>query len=137
MNLYAYCLMPNHVHLIFRSKSSDPSGLMRDLKGFTSKKMIKTIRNNSKESRREWMLKMFRQAGKKNSNVKNYQFWQQHNHPIELWSSRVIKQKLNYIHRNPVKAGLVNNPWDWKYSSARNYAEMDAILEIDDIGFLG
>jgi uncharacterized protein YneF (UPF0154 family) len=72
------------VHLIFRSAIGDPSELMRDLKGFTSRKLMKTIEDNPQESRREWMLWMFERAGKKNSNVKEKQFWQQHNQPIEI-----------------------------------------------------
>jgi REP element-mobilizing transposase RayT len=132
MEIYSYVIMPNHIHIIFRSTELDPSGLIRDFKGFTSKKLLKAIFENPKESRREWMISMFKQAGERNSNVKNMQFWQQHNHPIELWSLNVFQQKLNYIHNNPVKAGFVTNPAAWKYSSARNYADNDqTVLEID------
>jgi putative transposase len=132
MEIYGYCIMPSHVHLIFRSALGDPSGLMRDLKGFTSRKIMKTIQDNAQESRREWLLWMFERAGKKNSNVKEKQFWQQNNQPIEIWSLKVFEQKLSYIHNNPVEAGFVTDPTDWKYSSARNYANNDhTILEID------
>jgi len=132
MEIYGYCIMPSHVHLIFRSAEADPSGLIRDLKGFTSRKMLKAIEENPQESRKEWLLWMFEKAGKKNSNVKNRQFWQQNNKPIELWSLKVFEQKLNYIHNNPVLSGFVTNPVDWKYSSARNYGNNDnTILEID------
>lgn len=132
MEIYGYCIMTNHIHLIFRSSLNDPSGLIRDFKGFTSRKLLKMIEENAQESRRDWMLWMFERAGKKNSNVTNKQFWQQNNHPIEIWSLKVFEQKLNYIHQNPVKAGFVTNPIDWKYSSARNYGNDDAtILEID------
>ena len=132
MEIYGYCIMPSHVHLIFRSAEADPSGLIRDFKGFTSRKILKTIEENAQESRKEWLLWMFEKAGKKNSNVKNRQFWQQNNKPIELWSLKVFEQKLNYIHNNPVISGFVTNPIDWKYSSARNYGNNDdTILEID------
>ena len=132
MEIYGYCIMPSHVHLIFRSAEADPSGLIRDLKGFTSRKMLKAIEENPQESRKEWLLWMFEKAGKKNSNVKNRQFWQQNNKSIELWSLKVFEQKLNYIHNNPVLSGFVTNPVDWKYSSARNYGNNDnTILEID------
>jgi REP element-mobilizing transposase RayT len=132
MELYGYCIMPSHVHLIFRSSLGDPSGLIRDLKGFTSRKILKTIEENPQESRREWLLWMFEKAGKKNSNVTFRQFWQQNNHPIEIWSLKVFEQKLNYIHHNPVEEGFVTDPIDWKYSSARNYGNDDqTILEID------
>ncbi|WP_310993757.1 hypothetical protein [Aequorivita marina] len=57
--------------------------------------------------------------------------------PIELWSAPMNKEKFNYIHNNPVNAAPVTEPWEWKHSSARNYAELDAVIEIDEIGFLG
>jgi len=132
MEIYGYCIMPSHVHLIFRSENGDPSSLIRDFKGFTSRKMLKVIEENPQESRKEWMLWMFERAGKKNSNVKFRQFWQQNNKPIEIWSFKVFEQKLNYIHNNPLETGFVTNPVDWKYSSARNYGDNDqTVLEID------
>jgi len=132
MEIYGYCIMPSHIHLIFRSGNGDPSGIIRDFKGFTSRKMLKSIEENQQESRKEWMLWMFERAGKKNSNVKNRQFWQQNNKPIEIWSLKVFEQKLNYIHNNPLETGFVSNPIDWKYSSARNYGDNDqTVLEID------
>lgn len=132
MEIYGYCIMPSHVHLIFRSSEADPSGLIRDFKGFTSRKLLKTIEENPQESRKEWMLWMFERAGTKNSNVAHRQFWQQHNNPIEIWSLKVFEQKLNYMHNNPVESGFVTDPIDWKYSSARNYGNNDnTIIEID------
>ncbi len=137
MELYAYCFMTNHIHLIFRSKFGDPSGLLRDFKGYTSRKILKVIQENPKESRREWILEMCFKAGESKVNIKKHQFWQHHNQPIELWSTKVIQQKIHYIHNNPVKAGFVTKPEEWKYSSARNYSGDTTILELDDIGFLG
>jgi hypothetical protein len=72
--------------------------------------LTQLIEENPQESRREWMLWMFERAGKKNSNVTKRQFWQQNNHPIEIYSLSVFEQKLNYIHNNPVEAGFVTNP---------------------------
>lgn len=131
---HAYVFMPNHVHLLFRSNENDPSGFMRDFKGFTSRKLIEAIKENPRESRKEYLLKLFADAGKKNSNVTTHQLWQQNNQPIEVFSNWVVKQKVNYIHNNPVKEGLVTNPVDWKYSSARNYAGDQTVLEIDLMG---
>ena len=131
MELFAYCFMPNHVHLIFRSTNEDPSGVLRDFKKHTSKKMIQIIQENEQESRKEWLLWMFERAGKKQSNVSKYQFWQHHNKPIELWSEKVIQQKIDYIHQNPVESGFVIVATEWKYSSARNYADENFVLEID------
>ncbi len=77
---------------------------------------------------------MTERAGKKKSNVSSGQFWQQHNKPIELWSDKVIGQKIDYIHNNPVEAGFVASAIDWKYSTARNYAKDETILKIDNQG---
>ena len=60
---------------------------------------------------------MFNRAGKKSAATSKSQFWQHHNKPIELWSEKVIKQKIDYIHNNPVWIGFVVNTEDWKYSS--------------------
>jgi hypothetical protein len=80
------------------------------------------------ESRREWILELLGRAGVDNSNNDKYQLWQQHNRPIELWSRDVIRQKLEYIHNNPVKAGFVEKPEDWLWSSGRDYAGIKGML---------
>lgn len=114
MEVYAYCFMPSHVHFVFRSMNKDPSGLLRDFKKYTSKKLLKAMEENPQESRKEWLLWMMEQAGKKKSNVSKRQLWQHHNKSIELWSTAVIKQKIDYIHYNPVESGFVTDPTDWK-----------------------
>ncbi len=130
--LYGYVIMTNHVHFIARAKDGNNlSDIIRDFKKFTSKQLVMAIDSNRQESRKEWMLSIFRKAGKQNSNNKEYQFWQQHNHPIELYSNAVIDQKMDYIHNNPVVEGVVSMPEDYLYSSARNYAGLDNMLEIE------
>ena len=137
MELFAYCFMPSHVHFIFRDANENPTALLRDFKKYTAKKVLVAIAENPQESRKEWLLWMFERAGRKKGNVSKFQFWQHNNKPIALWSTAVIKQKLGYIHRNPVAAGFVTRPTQWKYSSARNIAGIDPAFEIDTIGFLG
>ena len=73
----------------------------------------------------------------KRTDYKSARSGQQNNKPIELWSEKVIKQKIDYSHNNPVTSGFVTKPEDWKYSSARNYQEDTTVLEIDYTGFLG
>lgn len=133
MEIYTWCIMPSHVHLIFRAQENNPGDLLRDLKTFTSKKIQELLLTNPQESRKEWMIWMMERAGAKNSNVKNRQFWQQHNKPIELWSPEVIDQKVDYIHENPVEGGFVNEPHHWKYSSAIDYSAGKGLLDIDYI----
>lgn len=130
LEIYAYVIMSNHLHLVVRSNENSLSNTIRDFKKFTTKQIINTIQTEP-ESRREWMLVIFGKAGKSNLNNKNYQVWRQDNHTIELYTNSVIDQKINYIHMNPVRAGIVEKAEDYIYSSARNYAELDYVLEIE------
>jgi len=121
LELYAWCIMSNHVHLIIGTRGEEMQNILRDMKRHTSKQLLKAIENNPHESRTEWMLWMFKRAGKRNPNNEKYQFWQQHNNPIELFPPEMTRQKLDYVHNNPVEAGFVEQPWEYLYSSARNY----------------
>lgn len=130
MEVFVWCIMTNHMHLVFRSiKGQKPELLLGDFKRFTSNSIVKAIEENPRESRKEWLLEQFRKAGAKSSNVNKYQFWQHNNKPIELWSNKVIDEKINYIHNNPVEEGLVFHPEDYMYSSARDYSGETGILE--------
>ncbi|TAF77750.1 MAG: transposase [Bacteroidetes bacterium] len=131
LELFAWCLMTIHVHLIARAADGfTMPGIIRDMKKFTSKKIIEAIQTNEQESRKEWMLAIFKSAGEYNSNNKDYQFWRQDNKSIELWSVDVIEQKLDYIHKNPVEMGFVSEPEHWKYSSAIDYSGGKGLLEL-------
>lgn len=130
MEVYAWCIMTNHVHLVFKSAGSQkPEALLADFKRFTSKQIVKAIRENPQESTKEWLLAQFKKAAMASSNVKHHQFWRHDNKPIELWSNKVIDEKINYIHNNPVEAGLVFQPEHYPYSSAVDYAGLKGILE--------
>ena len=128
--VYAWVIMTSHVHMIIGTKQEKMQDILRDLKKHTSKSVIKSIKNNPTESRKEWMLWMFERAGKKNGNNKKYQFWQQHNKPIELSDNKIIDQKLNYLHNNPVVEGFVIDPHEYKYSSAIDYAEGKGMIDV-------
>jgi REP-associated tyrosine transposase len=73
---------------------------------------------------------MMERAGKKNGNNADFQVWQQNNHPLEINSLDMAWQKLEYIHNNPVKAGIVEKPEDYLYSSARDYNSLKGMLDI-------
>ena len=119
--VHAWCIMSNHLHLVISAKNNDLSDILRDFKKFTSKKIISTIETNQYESRTEWMLRIFREEGEQNIRNKTYQFWRQDNQPQELYSAAFIFQKINYIHNNPVEAGIADKPEEYLYSSARDY----------------
>ncbi|MAY22035.1 MAG: transposase [Flavobacteriaceae bacterium] len=130
MEIMAWCIMSNHMHLVFRSvRGEHPAQLLGDFKRFTSKSVVKAIQENPRESRKAILLNSFRVEAAKSHNVSRYQFWRHDNRPIELWSNSVIQQKITYIHENPVSAGLVAKPENYLYSSAADYAGGKGLLE--------
>jgi REP element-mobilizing transposase RayT len=135
LRLNAWIIMSNHLHLIMSaSKDLMIGDILRDFKKFTSKQIFNAIKENPKESRREWMIYMFERAGKRNSNNKDFQFWNQDNHPIELSTPLMLKQRLDYLHENPVRAGIVFEPQDYVYSSACDYyGNRKGMIEIEHL----
>ena len=130
LEIHAWCIMSSHVHLVFRSiNGQQPELLIGDLKRFTSKTIVQAIKDNPAESRKEFLLDFFLKEGAKSSNVRQYQFWRHDNKPIELWSNKVIFQKINYVHQNPVEAGLVFRAEDYRYSSAVDYSDEKGLLD--------
>lgn len=121
LSLHAWVIMTNHVHLVISSKNAKLEELVRDIKKFTSKQIIKAISENPQESRKEWMLNIFRFTGSGNKNNKEFQFWKQDYHPVELTTNEMLEQRLLYLHENPVRSGLVWEAWHYKYSSAIDY----------------
>ena len=94
--------MSNHLHMVVQSGNGELSDLLRDFKKFTASKIIEKIKSDP-ESRREWMLERFKLATESHSRNKNYQFWQYGNHPEEIYSTKFMWSKLDYIYLNPVR----------------------------------
>ncbi len=131
LTLYAWSLMSNHLHWIASAEEGfNLSDIIRDFKKYTSKKIINEILTNPKESRKEWMLAIFKEALNDNPKNKYYKFWQDGNEAKELITNNFIDQKVNYIHNNPVKAEIVKHPEDYIYSSASNYADEGGLLDV-------
>ncbi len=128
--VYGWIIMPNHVHMLIGTEKEKMQDILRDLKKFTSRNILKAIIENPMESRKEWMLWMFKRAGANNGNNKEYQFWQQHNQPIELSDNFMLDQKLDYLHNNSVEAGFVCEPQHYKYCSAIDYAGGKGLVKI-------
>jgi len=133
MLLYAFEIMSNHIHVIMAANENTRglSALVGDFKKFTSKQLVAWVSNNPIESRQNWMLNIFQNYGQKNKRNEEFQVWIQSNHPEEITSVEFFCQKINYIHANPVKAGIVRTSVDYIYSSAGSYAGMDDnVLEV-------
>jgi REP element-mobilizing transposase RayT len=132
LEIYGWCIMTSHVHMIIGSRGRKLDKIVGEMKSFTSKSLRSAItaHHGHGESRKEWMLWMVGRAGKKNGNNKDWQLWQQHNKPLEILGEDMFYQKLDYIHRNPVEAGFVENEEDYLYSSARDFYDGKGLIEL-------
>ncbi|MDQ2753420.1 MAG: transposase [Bacteroidota bacterium] len=131
LELYGYVIMTNHIHLIARAKEpSRLSDIVRDFKKFTANQLLPLLQL-PQESRSDWMMKRFEFAAREHQRNSVFQLWTHENHAIELFTPDVTQQKLDYIHNNPVRAGIVEKPEEYLYSSARNYAGLRNVAEID------
>ncbi len=132
LKIHGWCIMSNHVHLMISAQApSKLSDVLRDLKKFTSNNIMRAISENPHESRKNWMMWIFKSAGEKNKKNKDLQFWQQDNHPIECDTNEIIETRLNYIHENPVRAKMVWEAHNYVYSSAIDYCtDGKGLLEI-------
>lgn len=118
LDIFAYVIMPSHIHTVARSLDASLSSIIRDFKSFTAKRIIEIIETEQGESRKNWLLHMFRYHAKFKNQNKLYQLWQKTSHRTELYNPEMIDQKIDYIHNNPVESGLVTRPECWQYSSA-------------------
>ncbi len=110
--------MPSHVHLVARCLKGNLNEVLRDFKSFTANEILKLIESEPGESRRDWLLHMFKYYAEFQKQNSTYMFWQKTSHPIEVNYPGIVDQKMAYIHNNPVEAGYVIDPTSWYYSSA-------------------
>jgi REP element-mobilizing transposase RayT len=118
--LNAFVVMSSHIHAILWPEIEiNLSDVIRDFKRFTSRKISKEAeKQNAAE-----VLKIFRKARSENraQDISTYQVWQEGSHPEAIFTEKFARQKMDYIHMNPVKAGLVETADEWPFSSARAY----------------
>lgn len=124
LKLYAYVILENHLHLI--AQSPDLKKDMTSLKSFTARKLIDYMKQNNIKTLLD-QLAFYKKAHKKD---REFQFWQEGMHPQLIENQEVLKQKINYIHQNPVKRGYIDQAEHWRYSSARNYIGQPGLIDI-------
>jgi len=125
LQILGYVIMPHHLHMIARAP--DLSKVMQSFKSITAKRIIEDVTNLGKEH----LLLAFEDFKRTHKSESTYQVWQEGNHPQELTNEHMIRQKLDYMHSNPLRAGLVTRSEDWPYSSVRNYLGLESPFEID------
>lgn len=126
--ILGYVIMPDHVHLIIWPQGAATiSDIMRDFKTFTSKRII----NQAKAEKRKDWVQAFQLAGEQTGRSKN-KVWQDAYWDKIIFTQKFLQQKLDYMHLNPVRAGLVNDLAAYPYSSYRNYEyEEEWFIKID------
>ena len=130
LEIYAFVIMPSHIHLIVKGTVDNKlENIIRDFKKYTSKELIKAIKEYP-ESRREWLLNKFSYAADRIKKGVNYKVWKDGFHPVELSTTKMIEQRVDYIHNNPVEDEIVFNAEAYKYSSACIYSGGIGVLEI-------
>lgn len=127
IELIAYVIMDNHFHSLIYSYSL--SNKIKSIKRHTARQIIKQAKNDNKQ----WLLNQLKFYKKAYKTKSKYQVWQEGVHPQLIQNMNMAKQKIDYIHNNPVKRGIVREPKDWIYSSASNYYKDGGIIEIDRI----
>lgn len=127
LRLHAYVILDNHLHLVV--SADNLSQVIRDFKRHTAKEILAAARQEDKQ----WLLKQFEFFKGAHKGESQHQVWQEGFHPQAITTGDMLRQKLDYIHYNPVRIGLVDRPEDWRYSSARNYLGQDGVLEIDSV----
>ncbi len=131
--LIGYVIMPDHIHLIVNPVGCNIEFIGKELKGISANKTIKWL----KES--DYILSL-EKLRLKNTRKRNHSYcvWQKKVKSVDLWSHKLILQKLNYVHLNPVRAGLCDHPAKWKWSSYNAYlrkTEMEIPIMPDKKGY--
>jgi putative transposase len=125
LKLYGYVVLENHCHFI--AQAANLNQCVSSFKSFTARKIIDTLIQRNVEM----LLKRLRYAKLAHKQDREYQFWQEGVHAELIFSEAMMREKLDYIHANPVKRGYVNLPEHWRYSSAGHYSGQAGLLEID------
>ena len=131
LEVYGWVLMSNHLHMILRSNQNNLSGTLRDFKSYSSKKILEELQNGNES--RTGIITQFKNAAGKNKRNSEFQVWTHENHAEILYTNQFIEQKLEYIHQNPVRNGIVTNPEYFRYSSAIDYAGGKGLITIEKI----
>ena len=121
--IYGFVIMQNHIHIVWQMQAGvKRENVQRDFLKHTAQKMQEDMIRNKSKDLSEYLV---------NAKDRKYQFWERNSLSVDLWSEKVLTEKLRYIHQNPVRARLCRFPEEYKYSSALLYK-----TGFDNWGFL-
>lgn len=119
LKIHGFVIMTNHVHFLMSTSGKPLNKILKSFKQFTAMQLLEAISTNIHESRKGWIMNIFKLCGQNGD--RNHQFWQHKSHPVAMWTPKRVKAVLDYIHENPVKTGLVDLAAEFPHSSARVY----------------
>jgi REP element-mobilizing transposase RayT len=124
LTIYGYVILENHLHLIAASPAISKE--IGDFKSFTARQIVDHLEGRNIKT----LIKWLRFLKPRHKHDRDYQVWQEGSHPEQIKDEDMMRQKLEYIHVNPVKRGYVDDPTHWRHSSARNYAGLPALFPV-------
>ena len=127
LTIFSYVILENHLHLV--AQSDDIAKTMQKFKSYTAYELLKLLQKNNAQTLLE-QLSFHKKAHRRES---TYQIWEEGFHPKLIQSNSMMREKIEYIHHNPVKRGYVEESVHWRYSSAKDYAGLDGILGIEKV----
>jgi putative transposase len=122
--LLGYVVLDNHIHFIASSKNLSKE--IGDFKSYTARKIIDYLQ----ERQIHTLLDGLEYHRSRHKTDRRFQLWQEGSHPQIIETEDMLRQKLDYIHENPVKRGYISDPAHWRYSSARNYARLESLVDV-------
>lgn len=125
LTLYAYVIIENHLHLI--ASADNLSKQIGNFRSYTARQIIDYYQSQNNQ----FLLRQLKYHKLRHRTDRDYQLWQEGTHPQQIQGEAMMRQKIDYIHYNPVRRGYVDDPTHWRYSSARNYAGQVGLLEVE------
>jgi putative transposase len=125
LRLYGYVVLENHLHFVAQANRLDKC--VSSFKSYTARRIIDYLKTHQVKP----LLTRLSFSKRAHKIDREYQFWQEGVHAELIFSEAMMKEKLEYIHANPVKRGYVDLPEHWCYSSARNYTGLAGLIDID------
>ena len=127
LKLYSYVILENHLHLIV--SSDDIGKSMRKFKSYTAREILKLLQENNVKTILD-QLAFYKKAHKKET---TYQLWQEGIQPKLIVNDKMMCERINYIHNNPVKRGYIEDAKCWRYSSARDYDGIKGLIDVERV----
>ncbi len=126
LKVYSYVIMDNHLHIIASHKDNLIQKI-QNFKSYTAKEILRKLHSD----KRKWLLDLLKNFKKNYKNESTYQFWEEGNHPKQIQNIEIFNQKVEYVHYNPVRRGLDSDELHWTYSSARHFAGLESVFQVD------